>query len=227
MPRRLLLILTGAVLTALIGCGTGEVSGPDAGHRDGDVLPGDDGGSTNGTRLTIEIEIKPSLPADVGGPHKIMIEEVVFDLTNVRVIGDSAPGDARTTIPTRRLTWSGSGNEEIDYPDAPPGIYSTFIANVENYQIRGDLDLPGPGGEQQFEIDDTPPGVHTIIVSLGGVRLEPNQPKTIKIDFDLGDGIKDLPWDTYPIEDGMVEVDEDDSVIDEVRAAVLGAFSGS
>src|SRR5262249_41556401 len=163
------------------GCpATGEV--PDAGGRDArnDLdAPPQSGG------LVFEFGTDPVVPGTVG--TKVRVDEVRVYWRDVRAIGDSAPGDYRTSIATLDLDWQGNNMPApLAVPQAPPGLYSRLEARAgggeKAYEIRGVVALNG-GGMESFEISDE--ANESISIPLTGVMVNTAR-VTARITLSLG-----------------------------------------
>lgn len=216
---------TAAALVAALGLGSGcpqDPPGdqPDAASRDGG--DDDDGGGSAG--LTFEFRTDPNLPADVGGD--VRVESLRIELVNVQAIGDSAPGDERTTRAELQLEWDEEDEPApLVFPDAPPGLYSQFKARAggdgwSTYRVEGDLWLDGT--EYDFRVEDREPVM--VIVPLQGVDLRPGDTRVVTIGI-RSDFITSIDWDLVtPDLEGVLRINPGDPQLPTVRAAFSLAF---
>lgn len=216
-------ILTTCALP-LPGCtpGPGDdgppVDGPDAGASpDASEAPA-------GAGLSFRFESEPRLSGDgeIGGEYDAVIREVELILTDVRAIGDAAPGDERTSRERLELSWAGGEVEELGFPQAPPGIYSQLLGEIDAYEITGTLEIDDR--ERSFRIAEQGAG---LMVSLGldGLALEPGMDRRVDIEVDLRKAVRAVDWSQVP-EDGQgwLHVDQASDMIDEVRAELEDGF---
>ena len=105
------LVSLAAVLACAAGCGVGGDGTPpaaDAEPGSGDGAPVVDGadGSLPTSGLLVRFEPDPALPASLGGATSFELgKRAFFDLREIRVIGDAAPGDERTYRDEQHLDW--------------------------------------------------------------------------------------------------------------------------
>ncbi|HUS67858.1 MAG TPA: hypothetical protein VMZ28_25155 [Kofleriaceae bacterium] len=232
-----------AVLGAALWPGCGSPSGTPAADAephagDGDGGPPDAGMASAG--LVLEFRGDPTLPAELGGEFDAVLDAVRVDLEEVRAIGDSAPGDERTTRAAVELDWYAAGEEEeegeeetdanndpvrVTFADAPPGLYSLVLAQVVRYRVRGTVVVDAE--TREFEIDDEPPSDLAISVDLDGLVLEPDAIREVELAVAVADAVAELRWDEVtPDGDGDLKVDENDGEhIAPVRDAVEQAFT--
>lgn len=237
---RMWVAVLGAVLWA--GCGSpSETPAADAEPHtgDGDGGPADAGMTSAG--LVLEFRGDPTLPAELGGDFDAVLGAVRLDLEDVRAIGDSAPGDERTTRASFQLDWYAEGQDgeeereeetgdanndpaRVTFADAPPGLYSLVLAQVVHYRVRGTVVVDAV--TREFEIEDDPPSDLAISVDLDGLVLEPDAVREVELVVSVAAAIAELRWDEVtPDDDGTLEVDEDDGEhIAPVRDAVEQAF---
>lgn len=231
-----------AVLGAALWAGCDVSSGTPAADAephtdDGDGGPPDGGMASAG--LVLEFRGDPTLTAEVGGDFDAVLGSVRLDLEEVRAIGDSAPGDERTTRAAVQLDWHGEGEEEeeeeepgeadndpvrVTFADAPPGLYSLVLAQVVHYHVHGTVVVDAVTHE--FEIEDEPPSDLAISVDLEGLVLEPDAIREVELVVSIAEAVAGLRWDEVtPDGDGKLEVSEGDSEhIEPVRDAVEQAF---
>ena len=216
--------IVAVALTGLVGgaCSDDASMGPDAGTGDAAIdsdgrLPG-----TAGIRLLFDSD--PDIPGEGGGEWSVQIGSVDFQLQDVRVDGDAvSPGDPQPTVSSVRLRWQDEEDKEpVDYPGAPPGLYSLVLARVQSYELEGTVVV---GGEtEEFDIEDD--GGFDIAISLGsgGVQVIAGERKDIDIVVHLGALVNAVNWDNVEEEDGALTVDEDSAELESLRNALLDQF---
>lgn len=207
---------------ALTGCpGPGE-DPPDPLTPDAGAEP-DAGEPPAGAGLVFQFESEPGLGNDeLGGEYNPVIDQAVLTLVQVRAIGDSAPGDARTSADQLTLSWQDGEIEELDFPQAPPGFYAQLLAELTSFEIEGTLQISGD--RVPFRIAESGADLE-IAVGLDGLELEPGMDRTIRITVDLGDVIEAVEWDRVPEgDDGWRRVSPESEDMATVRERLQDGF---
>jgi hypothetical protein len=208
-------------LLALAGC---PVGADDQVDRDG----GGDG-SSGGAGLTVTWSVRPDVPGTISSPvgvDALEVDEVRFELSSLRAIGDSAPpGDPRTSTGSLNLRWrSDEAPADVEMPAAPAGLYSRLElgsgGSDEHLVIKGDVTIGGV--DRDFEIQDERQHPITILLSL---TLAPGQRAAIPVDIDVAAILASVPFDQLEDDDGTLVFPENDPRLDAVWAAIDGAFS--
>jgi hypothetical protein len=223
-----------AVAAACAAVGNGCTVEPPPGADSG-ADPGDDGGgpgedgATGQAGLILEFRSTPPVPADLGGEWDAELEEVRFDLRNVRAVGDAAPGDERTSREELRLDWRDGEDDDgrsdpvqVVFNQAPPGLYSYVLAQVDDYRISGTCEVTD--SEYDYDIDDQPSSLD-ITIELGGLNLEPGTTRTVVIDVSVASAVVDTDWAAVEPEDGELEIDHESDQIEAIRQRVVAGFS--
>lgn len=203
---------------ALAGCpapGDAPDAGTDAGD-DADVPP-----PTGG--LVFEFGIDPVVPGSVGA--KVRVDEVRVYWLDVRAIGDSAPGDSRTSRASLDLVWqSESSPGPLAFPQAPPGLYSRLEARIGGgqraYEIRGAVMLRD-GGTESFEIRDE--AQESISISLAGVVVN-SAPVTARVTMSLS-FLASVDWDGLWDDRHDLKIEAGDPAVGAISAAVATSFA--
>lgn len=247
-PRTALAV---AVLAALglsvsAACGGGgSTADPDAdpsgggdGGAGGDGGPADPDAAPPTSGLVLAYEGEPAFPATLGGPYEIALSRLVrLELRDVRIIGDAAPGDARTSRAQIWLAWGceedegeveegegeceGSAPRRFSFPDAPEGIYSSLLARLHLFRYEGQAttDL-----RRDLTVEEEPEGVD-VTIPLPDVPLGPGDVVEIVIGVALDDPVLAVDWSTVaPDGSGILLVDEGSPQIDSIIAAAAAAF---
>lgn len=219
---------------SLTACTGGLPVAPDGGRADGSG-PERDGSVEPGTRgLTLRFVADPALPLTVDdGARTIAVDQVELGLEDLRVIGDSAPGDERTRISSQVLRWPDDGSDDsgdvtVEYADAPPGIYSLFRASVVQFEIEGAVHGGGDGEEPvdyDFEIERHSGAPLALEIDLGSATLEPGGIIDLTVHFDARPAIAAVPWaERSPDDDGELTIDAEDPAMGGIEAAVIASF---
>jgi hypothetical protein len=165
--------------------------------------------------LTFRFVAKPELPTNPDGAFEVVIDEARYELTEIRAIGDAAPGDARTSMAVFEIQFDEGAETDLDFPLAPQGIYSFLFGDVERYYLRGQL---VKGGESvDFQIDDHDHEVE-LAIDLGQLELGAD-PVVCTIEMDLRAITREVDWTLLEPEDGEdeIEIDNDFPAIDLLR----------
>jgi hypothetical protein len=210
-----------ALAGVLLACGPpGDGDGDDAGVD----APGGDAGTSSGG-LVFEFVAQPPLDGLGGG---VTVDEAHISLRDVRAIGDSAPGDSRTSIGELDLEWGDArGPGPLAFPLAPPGIYSTFEARLgrpstgeERFDLRGTVLVEGETRRFRIENEEIS---EQLSVALDGLALgDERRTATVAVSFAF---LAALPWDQMELDDGEYQIEGDSPHMPAVVAGMRGAFS--
>lgn len=214
MFRARVAILSALVTLAMLTGGCPSDTGTPS-EVDGGVIGDDDGGSTGSAGIEFRLKSKPSsFPGDAGGPFEVKIESVVFNLRDIRAIGDSASGDERTSLPSLSLEWPRSDDDEdeyrFDFPSAPSGTYWELLAQVMDYEIEGTVKIDD--ARVPFEIEDELPSSLSLSVDLADLPLPVGSSEEVEIEVQLDRLVRDIAWDSVPEDDGKRVIEEGDEL---------------
>lgn len=191
------------------------LAGCPAGGDDANV----DGGP-DATGLTVTWSVTPPTP----GPIRtgLDVQELHISYSSVRLIGDAAPGDARTSAGRTELEWERSVPVPLDFPAAPPGLYAVLELGVgggdEAFAIHGMVDRGGT--PIPFEIEDEAPNP----VTLGlAVELRAGASATVPVRVELAQVLAAVDFDALPVVNGHIELHRNDPQMARVRSALATA----
>ena len=213
-----------ALLGATACGGPSDGSELDGGPR-ADASPGDaDAPVGGGGGLTFEFRTAPELPAVTAD---LSVDEVRLELRDVRAIGDSAPGDSRTSRSRLTLEWKpGEDPSPLVFDLAPPGIYSNFEARLgaatteeKRFEIRGKVRVRGELREFSIQNERV---TRAIAVPLGGLTVGA-VPRVATLSLSLG-FLSSVPWSDGSEEDEL-QIDDDDPRMPAIEAALVGALT--
>jgi hypothetical protein len=206
------------VILALAGCPAGGEAS-DAGRDAGDDVdvPSVSGG------LVFEFGTSPVVPGSVG--TQVHVDEVRVYWHDVRAIGDSAPGDSRTSRASVDLVWESEGSPEpMAFPQAPPGLYSRLEARVGGgqraYEIKGTVTLRD-GSSESFEIRDE--ALEAISISLSGVEVS-STTVTARVTMSLA-FLASVSWDALWDDRHDLKIEAGDPVVAAISAALATSFA--
>lgn len=188
---------------------------------------GDDVGADGGvdaTQLIVTWTASPALPGPVGA--RVEVHELRIAYSSLRVLGDAAPGDRRTSRDFTDAEWESDRTPRpIDFPSAPPGLYASVELGVgggpEELAIHGTVDLGG-GAPIPFEIEDE--ASNPVVLDLA-VDLRPGASATVPLVVDLGPVLAAVPFEQLPVVAGHISLHRDDPRMGPVRAAMAAAVT--
>ena len=196
-------------LVLLAGC-----PGPDT--------PVDVDGGVGATSLVVTWGTSPPIPGPVGAD--LSVHELHITYSSVRLLGDAAPGDARTTRGQTELEWSDhEAPVPISFATAPPGLYSQLQLGVggsaEAFAIEGRVRLGGTW--IPYEIEDEAPSPVSLPL---GLDLRAGMVVTIPVELDVAAVLAAVPFSELPVVAGHIHLDRDDPAMGGVRAALAAGF---
>ena len=215
------------LVAAAAGCSSPATGGVDGGGG-GDAPPSDRDGGPNdvdappaGVGLELDL-VAPGLPWVATG---VAVERVRLWLRDVRVIGDSAPGDARTSLAQLELDFEpGRDPPPVSFPQAPPGNYSQLAARLgrsdgsQSFEIQGTVTIAG----QPHELEIRDLNIADVSVALD-VRVETAAVAvTVALDLSFLGGID---WSSAPQDgNGRIQLEDGGPIVDAVRAGLVAGF---
>lgn len=184
---------------------------------------GPDGGEPAGG-LVLQFVADPALPGSVPADDRdVYLGEVAIELRNLRLIGDASAGGEQTMRSSLELHWA----EEVSpapeqFPQAPPGLYSTLRAQLDHYRLRGTV---GGTEGQAFELVDEPAENLALEIQLGALQVTAGQTLTLAIVLEAADLMRGVPWDQLESEgSGPLLLPADGESRSGLRAAMVDAF---
>ena len=187
---------------------------------------GDDDADTDGgidaTKLTITWSVAPGVPGPVA--TGLTVQELHIAYSSVRLIGDAAPGDARTSQGDTEIEWDATrGPPPIEFPAAPPGRYQRLELGVgggaEAFAIHGTVTLGGT--PTRFEVEDEAP--NPVTLEPLGVDLPAGASKTIPLVIELTPVLDLVPFADLPLINGELTLRRSDPRMVPVRTAMAAA----
>lgn len=181
--------------------------------------------------LVIELVAKGGVPQTTA--DNVDINYVLFGTKTLRLIGDAAPGDLRTTRTDVQFEWRVEPNGPVVpvpqlFGMAPPGMYSTLDLRVGDTEktaaallVRGRVSRGG--NFVPFEIQsvaaDVPVGVSV------SMALPPRTLATLTIELDVAKLVDDVDWDAVPLTgEGNLFIGDGTPQMSAVTSEIAGAF---
>jgi hypothetical protein len=177
----------------VVGCGDdSSTSGNDASIPDGLVV------TWSSTPAT--------WPGDLGGG--LTIDRAVLALDRLRIVGDAAPGDPRTTITSREIAWSVDAlPAPIAFPDAPGGVYSQLSLRIDGLVAGPSIEVQGTVMNTAYRIVDDMPTAITLAIDA---TFSPPSPTAIRLAVDFAAVLQAINFTAITPENGRIELDNAD-----------------
>lgn len=149
-------------------------------------------------------------PGDLGSG--LTIERAIFALDNLRVVGDAAPGDPRTTVSSREIVWDAAALPgPIAFGDAPGGVYSQLSLRIDGHVAGPSIDVRGMvtvgGTPTPYRIVDDMPSAVTLPID---VTFSPPSPTQIRIAVDFATMLRAIDFTAITPNAGVLELDNAD-----------------
>ncbi len=187
-------------------------------------LPGSDAAAGGG--LVVAWSTLPATwPAMVS--DGLTVEVATFAFDRLRVVGDAAPGDPRTTAGAFALRWDDvTRPSDLAFPDAPSGVYSQLSLLVDGHVAGPSIELRGHArvGTTDYEYlitDDMPFSVTLAIDET----LRPPAVSTLGLRIDFGHAIEAIDFATIDNDAGTLTLDNADPQMATFRAKLMESFS--
>jgi hypothetical protein len=209
-------------LLALAGCpGTPDPPRPDA-------------SPTQTSALHVEWLAKPSsFPDDIG--DNVEVQSAMFQLGDLRVIGDATSADPPTFTEPVVLEWAqGIAPSDSTFEDVPVGIYSKIAFELRRagevalapedadfaFAIRGLVEI---GNEDEpFEISD----VESLPITFEiHVDLKPTEQPTVSVECDLTKILGNVDFEMLPVVDGVRTLTTGDTQLPALLTRMQSAFA--
>lgn len=206
------LLLAATLLFA--ACPSSEVE-PDGGTGTPDANPGT-------APLSFELTTSPAVPSTIGA---VQIDELRVWLRDVRAIGDSAPGDDRTSVAELELDWrAGREPTTLRFPEAPPGVYARLDARLGRssgnaWELRGRVTRTDGVFELELEGED----LVALSVPLDALVLGAT-PRVATIELAL-DFLAAVDWQSLPTDGDRIRLEDNDPEIAAISVAIAASFT--
>jgi len=165
-----------------------------------------------------------ALPDTVG--RGVTRERAPFGCHPLRVVGDAAPGDPRTTSGELTLAWAASGiPRDLEFRDAPGGLYSQVSLLVDGHVAGPSIELHGTllvGAETRpFRITDDSP--FSITLDMDAI-LTPPRSARLTLDFDFAHTLEALDVASFDASTGTYVLATGDPGMPAFRAALASSI---
>jgi hypothetical protein len=190
----------------------------------GDIGPQDDDAAVGDSGLRVEWSSSPDMwPSMTNG---IELKTARFALDSLRVIGDAGPGDPRTSTTGIDLRWDKDvAPGEIDFNDAPTGLYSQVALNLdghtttESFRIEGKVDVGSNNYDFRVEAD-TPLAFNIGIDEM----VSPGMTETIQLRINFTHALDSVDWANVDTSDNRKEIDDSDPQMAMFRLKLVESF---
>ncbi len=159
-----------------------------------------------------------------GGGNTISVRSAAFTLVDLRLIGDAASGDSRTSKDVVELAWNKGVSEPIPvgYENAPAGMYSRVRGTVVRFVITGDVELEG-GEEAAYEAAQD--SVSLPVEFSLDLNLDPGEGKTLTVEIDLKAITEEIAFEDLPIEEGTIKISPGSEAMDTIEEKIESSFN--
>jgi hypothetical protein len=139
----------------------------------------------------------PVWPAQLD--HDITLERAELAVDSLRILGDAAPGDPRTTSGEFTLRWDGEGEPaELELADAPGGLYSQLSLLVDGHVAGPSIEVRGhaivDNVDREFTIADDSPFSVTLDLDT---TLTPPETVHIALGLDFARAVEALDFTEF------------------------------
>lgn len=181
--------------------------------------------------LVVELVAKGGVPQTTD--DGVAIERVLVGAKLMRVLGDAAPGDVRTTRTGIDFEWKVTSTGPTVpiahlFELAPPGMYSTLELRVgDDDETEAAFIMGGRvsrnGNVVPFEIKTLSADLPiTVPITL---TLPPRMQQTLTIQLDTPSLVEDVDWDAVPLTgEGNLFIGDGDAQMAKVTTELANAF---
>ena len=152
--------------------------------------------------------------------NTITVTEAEFTIVDLRLIGDSAAGDERTSKDVVDLQWETTDVVEVGYEDAPAGLYSLVRGTVVAFSIEGDVVVNGESAEYDAEKN----GVALPIEFELPLNLEAGGAETVTVLVDTQNITDEIPFEGLEVDNGEINIDEDSEAMEKIEEKITESF---
>ena len=187
-------------------------------------MPGTD--AATGSGLVVAWSTQPATwPIDLG--EGLTLERATFAVDRLRMVGDAAPGDPRTTASAFELLWDDvSRPPELSFPNAPGGVYSQLSLLVDGHVAGPSIELRGHarvgGTDYEYRITDDSPVSATLAIDKTH-RPPAATGVVLRIDFEAT--LRAIDFSMVGNSGDRLELDNADPQIATFRAKLLESLT--
>jgi len=195
----------------------------------GDPSPSDDDGGSDGGGGSGGLELQWHSVGVDGPVGEVTVETLGLWLSDLRIVGDAAPGDDRTYLSYAELQLDGGDEPEQHFPDAPPGRYSSLdfalrgpVDGEDAWRLRGTV-LIG-GAPYTLDVHDETTTAFSLPLDL---MLAAGESRIIHVEVDVAAVISGVDWSAMPRDGDRVEIDDEDAELAPFRARLVSSITVS
>ncbi len=191
---------------------------------DDSSTPGID--AATGSGLVVAWTTQPATwPIDLG--DGLTLEVATFALDRLRVVGDAAPGDPRTTASETELRWDEvTRPPELSFPDAPGGVYSQLSILVDGHVAGPSIVLRGharvASTDYEYRITDDSPFSTTLAIDK---THRPPAATGIVLRIDFETTLRAIDFSMVRTNAGVLELDNADPQITTFRTKLTESLT--
>jgi hypothetical protein len=209
-----------AASMALAACGSGPATNPDGnGMMGSDAAPG----------VGIAVSWTTTSPVPGGFSSNVTIDAAVFRMATFEVIGDAGANNPTTTLFGVEAEWKSATEQPdaIDFPFAPPGVYSKLSAHIDGALVDESLEISGMvqvnGQPKMYKIHDR----NDVPVSLDVTgTLGAGSGLSYSINVDFQHALDAVQFDQLDTDDnGVLDLDTFDSQMPAFEHALIEAIT--
>ncbi len=211
---------TVCLVLCAVGCASSSSSQTDASvSTDGPTDNVDAQSEDRG--IVLRFQSSFTVPGSFDDEYQPVLENLAIEVENLRVIGDSAPGDDRTSVDSYVFSFSESP-EVIVFPEAPAGNYSRVRGTVSRFFASGLCTHESVS--LQWTIEDQPLSGVEMDVELDGVNLDPGGVAIVLVDVDLANPFEKIEWEDVMEQNGVLQIDESYEHLEDLRESIEEVF---
>lgn len=157
----------------------------------------------------------------------VTVESATFAVDRLRVVGDAAPGDPRTTAGSFALRWDGTTTpSDLAFPDAPSGVYSQLSLLIDGHVAGPSIELRGHAlvnaTSYAYRVTDDTPFSVTLAIDE---TLRPPIVTRLGLRIDFQHALEMIDFSTVDNTTGRLELDNGDPQLATFRAKLMESFT--
>jgi len=192
---------------------------------DDSSMPGSDASTGGGLVVTWASAPITPWPGDLG--NGLTIERATFAFDNLRIVGDAAPGDPRTSKQAFELVWeTTNAPADVGFPDAPGGLYSQLSIRIDGLVAGPSIEFRGHARvnavDYEYRITDDSPFTTTLAIDK---TLRPPAVTTLGLRVDFAHALDAVDFSMLDQNGGRLELDNADPQIALFRTKLMESFT--